>query len=252
MKYKLRSYLPLPNDATGEGGGISPDPTSPTTPVNTQPGEDLTGLKSALSKERDRASTFERQLKQLQESVKGIDPEKYKQFEQLQEQAEKWNQKEVEIRNGVEQEWTLKVQSEQKKVADLVAELQGLKLRTQAEKAYQSANGRSGGGEDGTTFFDAFYTNIQRSLKLSDKGELEVIDGNGVRLFSKKDATKPMSPAEYFSGLITHPVYGTYFLPQQPGKGGGAQPSTSVNVPADLSSLPRAERLTLLRQQQQR
>lgn len=250
MKYKFRNYLPLPNSTEAEGGGISPDAT--TTPINTQPAEDLTGLKSALSKERDRASQFEKQLKQLQESVKGIDPEKYKQFEQLQEQAEKWNQKEVEIRNGVEQEWTVKVQAEQQKVKDLMAELQGLKLRTQAEKAYQSANGRSGGGEDGTTFFDAFYTNIQRSLKLNDKGELEVIDGNGVRLFSKKDATKPMSPAEYFGGLITHPVYGTYFMPQQPGKGGGAQPSHNVNVPQDLSALPRAERLTLLRQQQQR
>lgn len=246
MKFKFKNQSSLaPNSPEPiEGGGTNPTPPEPA------PAEDVSGLKSALQKERERANQVDKQLKQIQEMFKGIDPEKYKQLEVLQAQAEEWNQKEAQMRQTLEQEWTGKVQAEQKKMQDAEQRYQTLLLRTQAEKAYQAAGGRSGGGEDNVTFFDAFFTNVNKSLKLNDKGELEVLDGNGVRLFSKKDASKPMSAAEHFSGLIAHPVLGHYFMPQQPGKGGGAQPSVPVNMPADFSNLPRSERLTLLRQQQ--
>lgn len=257
MKFKFRSQSSLapnsPEPIEGGGNSTPPEPVTNAEGSNLtppEPSEDLSGLKSALQKERDRANQTDKQLKQIQEMFKGIDPEKYKQLQVLQAQAEEWNQKEAQMRQTLDQEWAGKLQAEQKKTQEAEQRYQNLLLRTQAEKAYQVTGGRSGGGDDNVTFFEAFFKNVDRSLKLNDKGELEVIDGNGVRLFSKKDATKPMSAAEYFSGLLTHPVLGHYFAPQQPGKGGGMQPNTPVNMSQDFSTLPRSERLTLLRQQQ--
>lgn len=236
----------------GSGGGTPPEPTSPTQPGG-EPPEDISGLKSALAKERDGATALRRQLAQLQEQVKGIDPAKYAQLEELQKRAEEWNQKEVELRTRYESEWVTKVKAEQERANQFEQRLLDLTMRTQAEKAYQAAGGRNGAGDDGTTFFDAFFTNVQKSLRLNEKGtEVEVVDASGARLFSKKDSTKPMTAAEYFSSMAKHPVFGHYFAPQQPGKGGGMQPnSTTITPQVDLSNLGRSERLAILRRQRQ-
>lgn len=212
-------------------------------------GEDVTGLKNALTNERKRAGDLEKQFKQLQESVKGIDPEKYKQFEALQAEAEKWNQKEVEIRQGLETEWTKKVEAEQTKAKGFESMYLNLLKRTEAEKAYQVVKGRTGAGEDGITFFDSFLAVAGNSLRLNDKGQLEVIDANGTRKFSAKDATKPMTAAEYFETLTKHPVLGHYFERQNDARGGGMQQSHNFGnlSQQDLSKLPRAERLAAAR-----
>ncbi|MBD1995158.1 hypothetical protein H6G00_00760 [Leptolyngbya sp. FACHB-541] len=211
-------------------------------------GEDVTGLKNALAGERKRAGDLEKQFKQLQESVKGIDPEKYKQFETLQAEAEKWNQREVEIRTGLETEWTKKVEAEQTKSKGFETQYLDLLKRTEAEKAYQAVKGRVGAGEDGITFFDSFLAVAGISLRLNGK-QLEVIDANGTRRFSAKDATKPMSAVEYFETLTKHPVLGHYFERQNDSRGGGMQQSHNLGnlSQQDLSKLPRAERLAAAR-----
>ncbi|MBD2021889.1 hypothetical protein H6F43_17040 [Leptolyngbya sp. FACHB-36] len=233
-----------PDNGAGSGTQPTPDPAP-------APPEDVTGLKSALQKERDGRSTLEKQFKQLQESVKGIDPEKYKQFEQLQAEAEKWNQREAEMKTTLETQYQTQIQAEQQKVKDWEGKYQELLKRGEAEKAFQAANGRSGGGEDGVTFFEMFYSSIGKALKLNDQGQLEVVDGNGVRLFSKKDASKPMGAAEYFSGLVAHPVYAHHFGPNEKAKGSGTQPGSTnsgTNPHRDLSGMNRAARLTALRE----
>lgn len=235
------------------GGGMPPEnPTpDPVTPPETRSPEDVSGLKSALEAERKRGKEQERRIKQFEESIKDIDPEKYKKLEQLQTQAEEWNKKEIDLRNQLEQDYNVRVQGEQTKYQELQGRYGELQLRTAAEKAYQMAGGRSGAGEDGTSFFEAYYSNVRGRLQLTDKGGVEVIDNNGVRQYSKKDATKLMSPDEYFGSHLAHPVYGNFFERQQPGKGGGMSPlQPSISTGQDISSLPAAERLTALRQQQ--
>ncbi|MBD3882168.1 hypothetical protein IFO70_10395 [Phormidium tenue FACHB-886] len=253
MKFKFHR---LYNEVTGDGA-----PESGGTGTTTPPAEgNIDGLKSALQKERERASTFEkqskdfdRQLRQLQESVKGIDPEKYKQFEALQAEAEKWNQKEAELKQNLETNYQQQIGAEQQKAQEWQGKYTNLLTRTQAEKAYQAAGGRAGAGEDGISFFDVLFNNTGKALKLNDAGQLEVVDANGARLYSKKDASKPMTPAEYFAALVAHPVLGHCFDRQQPGRGSGMNPTqTALPSGQDLSNLPRADRLTALRQQQVR
>lgn len=230
----------------GGSGGIPPEPVTEPPPV----GEDLSGLKKALESERSAAKELKRKVAQMEELFKGIDPEKYKQLEALQKQAEEWNQREITIKQELEKDYQNAIANEQKKVQTLESQYKDLVLRTQAEKAYSIVGGRTGGGEDGITFFEAFFGNITKSLRLNDQGQIEVIDANGVRRFSKKDASKPMPASEFFAELVTHPVLGHYFQPQKPGKGGGMQPQQPgvVATGADLSNMSRSDRLTVLRQ----
>jgi hypothetical protein len=234
---------------SGTGGAVTPPASeTPETPA----GEDLAGLKSALEKERARANAAEKAYKQQQEAIKGIDPEKYKQFEHLQAQAEQWNQQEAKLKSEFEQQLQRSVQAEQTKVADVQAKYDTLLKRTAISQAYQACPtpGRMGGGEDGVNFFDSFCTLIQNTLRMNDKGELEVLDNNGVRRYSAKDASKPMSATEYFSTLSGHPVYGQYF--QAPStKGGGMTANARYGIVSQEREgvvLSRAEQLTRERQ----
>jgi hypothetical protein len=246
-------------DDNGAGGGSGvatpPTPETPETPA----GEDLAGLKSALEKERARANAAEKAFKkqqdlllQQQESIKGIDPEKYKQFEQLQAQAEQWGQRETKLRSEFEEQLQRSVQVEQGKVAEIQEQYNGLLKRTAIAQAYQACPtpGRMGGGEDGVNFFDSFCTLIEKTLRMNDKGELEVLDANGVRRYSSKDASKLMSATEYFSTLSGHPVYGQYF--QAPStKGGGMTANARYGIVSQEREgvvLSRAEQLTRERQ----
>lgn len=255
----FRRAIAFNADGGVDGGSpaIEPPTTTPEIPTSGE-GEDVSALVDTMRKERIRANEeekrrkeLERQFKQLQESVKGIDPEKYKQFEALQAQAEEWNKKEVELRNNLESDFQARITAEQEKIKVWEAQYNDLLLRTETEKAYQLANGRSGGGDDGTTFFDLFYQSQSKRLQFNPQSkQLEVIDQNGVRLYSKKDSSKPMSAVEYFQSLITHPVFGYYFQPDPNKRGSGTQPGSTINASnyqGDLSKLPRAERLAMLR-----
>lgn len=240
-----RTITISPDNDDQSGGG-----TPPPTPTPPEPAEDVSGLKSALQKERDRGNTLEKQFKQLQDSFKGIDPEKYKQFETLQQQAEEANQREAQLRQTLESEYTGQIKQEQTKAQEWQQKFASLQKRTQVEKFFGAAGGRGEAGDDGVSFFDSINAHTDRHLRLNDKGELEVLDNNGVRRFSKKDASKPMSPIEFMEELKTHPVLGHCFLPANNAKGGGMQPNAKSYTSQDVSSLPFAERVRVLRQQQ--
>jgi hypothetical protein len=229
----------------GESGGSDSG-----TPDNQTQGEDVSGLKSALEKERAANKTTLQKLKQLEESLKGIDPEKYKQFEALQAQAETWNQEKVKYRTELETEWTGKVKAEQDKYTALHIQHRNLVKFTIAEKAFQGAKGLSGAGDDGITYFDSLMATVSNRLHLTDKGAIEVVDNNGTRLFSAKDATKPMTPQEYFESLHRHPILGHFFGANPAARGGGMNPGSGSGggkPGQDLSGMSRSERLNALR-----
>lgn len=240
------------------GTGSTVETPQPTTETTQQPTDDLAGLKSALQKERERAQAeekarkdYERQYNQLKESVKGIDPDQYKKLEALQAQHEEWNKKEIDLRNSLEADYQARSAVEQEKLKAWETKYNELQLRTEAEKAYQLASGRSGGADDGTTFFDQFYLSQSQRLKYNPQtSQLEVFDQKGLRMYSKADSSKPMSATEYFKSLITHPVFGYFFQPDPNKRGSGTQPGSTINASnyqGDLSKLPRAERLAMLR-----
>jgi hypothetical protein len=240
----IRSFVDDGGDGSGGGAGDDPPPAAGSG------GEDVTGLKNALEAERKARAAMERQFKQLQESIKGIDPNKYKELENLQQQAEQWNQKEAELRTSLETDWTAKVKAEQAIASDFKQKYLNLSLRTEAERAFLAAKGRSGAGEDGITFFDALLGMVEKNLRLNDKGQVEVVDHNGARRFSAKDSTKPMTPHEYFESLVKHPVLGHCFERQSDGRGGGSSASNGAGISGvDLSAMSRTERLALSRRE---
>jgi hypothetical protein len=230
------------DDGTGGTGATGGEEDKPA-------GEDVSGLKSALQKERDRAKALEKQFSQLQESFKGMDPEKYKQFEQLQAEAEKANQREAELKQNLENQYTTQIQQEQKKAQEWEGKYNSLVKRTKVEAYYQAAGGLSGGGDDGVTHFDTLYPFIDKAIRVSESGEVEVLDTKGVKRFSAKDASKPMTVAELFDELKTHPVLGHCFAPVNNAKGSGMQPNAATRSTQDVASLPFAERVRVLRQQ---
>lgn len=254
MKWKFRPYIFLaPNDATpAEGGGAGTGQTTGEgTPPDPQSQEDVSGLKTALQSERQRASQLEKQFKALQETFRDVDPKKYQELQQLQLQAEELNQREAKLKSELEADFQKRLVSEQQKTQALQTQLLDLQKRISAEKAYQAANGRSGGSDDGTTFFDAFYATIGGQIRLNDKGQPEVIDAAGARRYSSKNGSEPMGLAEFFSSLIQHPVYAHYFAPTNNGKGGGMPPNGANGggkLPPSYEGMSRSERITAARQ----
>ena len=233
--------------------GVMPT-TEPTEELKTAESQQSTAYdyKKEIDKERKLRGDTEKAFKQLQEQVKGIDPAKYKELEALQVQSEERNQREAEMRLNLETEWTSKVQAEQKRSLDSEAKYQNLQKFTLAEKAYQSAKGRSG-GEGGLTHFDVVMGVIGNRLRLNEKNQLEVMDESGTRLFSAKDSTKVMLATEFFETLHKHPILSPHFSANEAAKGGGMKPISGYaerspdSVPTTGS---RADRLTRLREQE--
>ena len=196
------------------------------------PPKDTTALKNALTKEQERTKKFEQQLNALQKAFEGIDPQKYKELQAAQkaalEESEKAQQAIAAARSEVEAEYTAKLNAEkqlllqqQQTSKQLESQLQDLLKRNQAEKAFALANGRSGGGEDGITFFDTFYNTVSGLLKLDESGALFVTGADG----------NPIAVKDYFQSLASHPVYGHYFQPQNDNKGSGMPPNSARNAP---------------------
>lgn len=222
-------------DGGDSSGGSDPTPES---------GEDTSGLKNALAAERKRANDAEKQYKQLQQSLEGIDPAAAKQamesVKKFQEQQEAWNQKETELTNKLSDDFNRKLSATSKEAENWKGQYQDLLMRTLAQQAYESAGGRGGGSDDGITFFDAFFNNVRGQLRLGEKGQLEVVDGNGARIFSKKNTAEPMSANEFFSSQSNHAVYSHYFRADNNSKGGGMQPGAGNYKQAGVRYIDRS------------
>jgi hypothetical protein len=240
MRGMFRPSIALESDngagpAGGVGGNSDPEP------------EDVSGLKSALQKEREARKSFESKFTSLQELYKDIDPEKYKQFEALQAREETRNKEFSELRQNLEAGYTKQIGEYQTKLQGTEAKLTELTNRYEIEKAYGAVGGSIEAGEDGVGYFDLFYTSVNRNLKRNENGELEVMDADGVRRYSQKDAKKPMALQEFFESYKLHPVLGNCFPMKNPPKGGGANPSArDYGRNPDLSQMSRSERLNYL------
>lgn len=236
----FRPSIALESDnGAGTGGGNNADP-------DPEP-EDVSGLKSALQKERESRKSFESQFNSLKEAYKDIDPEKYKQFEALQAREQQRNAEVAEMRRNLEAGYTKQISESQTKLQATEAKLVELTNRYEIEKAYGAVGGSIEAGDDGVGYFDLFYASVSKNLKRNENGELEVLDADGVRRYSSKDAKKPMDLREFFESYKLHPVLGNCFPIKNPPKGGGANPSArDYGRNPDLSQMSRSERLNYL------
>lgn len=232
------------------------DPEPPADGNDAPPaGEPLgeTGL-AALQAERAKASNLEKQYKALERQFKqfeGIDPARYseaiaaleKQAEAEQQQA-RWR---AETEAQYKQKYEPQLQQQQQLVADAQQQLQNYKRDVLLERAFIQAEG----------FPDAFKyasVDLQGRVRLTDAGELEVIDANGDPAYvADNGKSRPMTISELIDDLAKEDLaFARHFK-------GNDSPAFSLRGdgsynPADprMANLSPAQKLDLARQAKRR
>jgi hypothetical protein len=182
---------------------------------------------AALEKEREARKAAERRLKAIEQQLQGLDPDQLRNIKEAQEREERLRSemdariKEAEERARQEAFGQVKVKDQL--LAEALSEKTELYRRQALANAFQVAGGRSGGADDGTTYFDALLAAVGNRFKVDEAGSVQVVNPNGEPLLSDKG--DPLSPTAYLEGLKTHPVYGHFFAPTSNGHGGGMRGS---------------------------
>ena len=185
---------------------------------------------AALEAEREARKSAERRLKAIEQQLQGLDPDQLRNIKEAQEREERlrseMDQRIKEAAEAAKAELMQQVKIKDQKLSEALAEKSDLYRRQALANAFQVAGGRSGGAEDGTTYFDALMGAVGSRFKVSDAGDVIVINPNGETMLS--DSGDPISPAVYLDGLKSHPVYGHFFAPVSNGHGGGMRGSGNL------------------------
>ena len=185
---------------------------------------------AALEAEREARKAAERRLKAIEQQLQGLDPDQLRNIKEAQEREERlrseMDQRIKDAAEAAKAELMQQVKIKDQKLSEALAEKSDLYRRQALANAFQVAGGRSGGAEDGTTYFDALMGAVGSRFKVSDAGDVLVINPNGETMLS--DSGDPISPAAYLEGLKSHPVYGHFFAPVSNGHGGGMRGSGNL------------------------
>lgn len=185
---------------------------------------------AALEAEREARKAAERRLKAIEQQLQGLDPDQLRNIKEAQEREERlrseMDQRIKEAAEAAKAELMQQVKIKDQKLSEALAEKSDLYRRQALANAFQVAGGRTGGAEDGTTYFDALMGAVGSRFKVSDAGDVIVINPNGETMLS--DSGDPISPAAYLEGLKSHPVYGHFFAPVSNGHGGGMRGSGNL------------------------
>ena len=189
-------------------------------PLN-QPGLD------ALAKEREARKAAERRLQAIEQQLQGLDPDQLRGIKEAQEREERlraeMDQRIKEAAEAAKAEALAQVKVKDQKLAEALAEKSELYRRQALANAFQVAGGRSGGADDGTTYFDALMGAVGSRFKVNDAGDVVVINANGEAMLT--DNGDPLTPAAYLEQLKGHSVFGHFFAPTSNGHGGGMRGS---------------------------
>ncbi len=186
--------------------------------------------RQALKKEKAANGELRRRLEAIEKSLGGLDPEearKLKEAQAAQEELQaKFDQELEAAKTEAQREAQQQLQIKDQKFLDAVGERNALLQKQLLSNAFQVAGGRSGGAEDGTTYFDALLGAVGNQFKLNENGDVVVLDQKGE--LKLDDSGDPLKPADYLEGLKSHPVYGHFFAPSQSGHGGGMRGSGNL------------------------
>lgn len=178
---------------------------------------------AALEKEREARRQAERRLEAIEKQLQGLDPDQLRGIKEAQEREERlrseMDQRIKEAAEAAKAEALQQVKVKDQKLAEALAEKSELYRQQALANAFQVAGGRSGGADDGTTYFDALMGAVGSRFKVSESGDVVVLNANGEPMLTENGDT--MSPAAYLEQLKTHPVYGHFFAPTSNGHGGG-------------------------------
>ena len=200
---------------------------------------------AALEAEREARKAAERRLKAIEQQLQGLDPDQLRNIKEAQEREERlrseMDQRIKEAAEAAKAELMQQVKIKDQKLSEALAEKSDLYRRQALANAFQVAGGRSGGAEDGTTYFDALMGAVGSRFKISDAGDVIVINPNGETMLS--DSGDPISPAAYLEGLKAHPVYGHFFAPVSNGHGGGMRGSGNL-ISGSVQGLSAMEKIS--------
>lgn len=181
----------------------------------------------ALAKEREARKAAERRLQAIEQQLQGLDPEQLRGIKEAQEREERlraeMDQRIKDAAEAAKAEALAQVKVKDQKLAEALAEKSELYRRQALANAFQVAGGRSGGADDGTTYFDALMGAVGSRFKVGESGDVVVVNANGEAILT--DNGDPIAPAAYLEQLKTHPVYGHFFAPTSNGHGGGMRGS---------------------------
>ena len=114
---------------------------------------------AALEKEREARRQAERRLEAIEKQLQGLDPDQLRGIKEAQEREERlrseMDQRIKEAAEAAKAEALQQVKVKDQKLAEALAEKSELYRQQALANAFQVAGGRSGGADDGTTYFDA-------------------------------------------------------------------------------------------------
>jgi len=180
-------------------------------------------LEAALQKERKSRLAAERKLKAIDPHLQHLDVDQLRSITESQQRLERmeaeWEQRIQQEVEAAKAEALQQVKVKDQKLAEVLAEKSELFRQQALANAFQAAGGRSGGADDGTTYFAALMGAVGPRFKVDDSGELIVINVNGDAMLT--DTGDKLSATAYLEQLKSHPVYGHFFAPTSSGHGGG-------------------------------
>ncbi|MBW4598932.1 MAG: hypothetical protein KME29_04790 [Calothrix sp. FI2-JRJ7] len=212
----------------------------------------------ATRKERDevanKAKELESKVSELSknlEQIKGIDPAKFKEYEQLAASYEERKLEEQRNFEELKQRWTGERTSFTQQIQELQSQLQNTQVVNALEKAFYSCGGRAGKDEDGYSYFDLIQERAKNYVQLDEKGRLVVLDPRD-KTPMRDPKGNPYSVEDLMLKLRAGGPTAALFESDK-GAGGGMQRSAQYNsVNATRESLMqmgnRAERLAKARE----
>jgi hypothetical protein len=137
----------------------------------------------ATRRERDEAASKSKELEtkitdlttQL-DRIKGIDPEKFKELEQIAATYEERKLEEERKFGELKERWTSDRTTLSSQITELQQELTQTKIINELEKAFYSVGGKAGKDDDGYSYFDLIQDRAKKYIQVDDKGKLIVID----------------------------------------------------------------------------
>jgi hypothetical protein len=150
----------------------SNDPAPTPTPPNPPEPEDVSGLKSALAKERAAREQQEKQLKALEAAFGDLDPAKLKEMrdtlEKQRQLEDTLNKQRIEAEKRHERELAERTSALSQERQRLASELAELQQRQRIQEEFIKLDGDKNAFED-------FYRAIKHELQLDENGEYRIV-----------------------------------------------------------------------------
>lgn len=178
--------------------------------VDTEGPEDLSGLKSALQKERSARRELERQVKHFGD----INPEEYRKLQQQSQMMAQWEQRRSEEIGNIKNTYETYLQRANQERDDLLQALTEREMTSALTEAFYQA-----GGKRDAALAKLLAPQLLSRVNYDEQGNLVAVDGSGSPRL--RDDGKQMSVTDLMQE-IKGTSYGVLFDPVDPVGGSGA------------------------------